>query len=99
MARYMCEHTLRPGSMTRDQVCQVAEASQHAGEVRGYRSFLNLTEGKVFCILEAPNREAVAQWFKTMNLPYDSITQVELEGERGTIQDVSNIEHDVLVGI
>jgi hypothetical protein len=35
--------------------------------------------------MEAPSEEALAAWFQTMRMPYDDITPVELEGERGEI--------------
>ncbi len=54
----------------------------------GYRSFVNLSEGKAFCILETSDKNTVANWFQKMGMPYDNITQVELEGERGTIEEV-----------
>ena len=52
-----------------------------------YRSFLNLAEGRVLCVMEAPNQDALAAWFKKMNMPCDYITPVELEGERGTVKN------------
>ncbi len=89
MAKFMASHSLPPGAINRDQVCQIADAAQHDSAVRGYRSFLNLSEGKCFCILEANDAEAVVAWFQKMGLPYDFVVPVELEGERGTIQDVA----------
>jgi hypothetical protein len=85
--KYMATHHVEPGAFTRDQVCELADAAQHEDHVTGYRSFLNLTEGKVICVLEAESADAVAAWFKKMGLPYDDITLVELEGERGAIHD------------
>ena len=37
-------------------------------------------------ILEAPDKESVAAWFQKMGMPTDSITALELEGERGVVQ-------------
>jgi hypothetical protein len=39
------------------------------------------------CVMEAPDKEALADWFKKMNVPCDSITPVEFEGERGVVKD------------
>ena len=88
MHRYMCSHDSGSERFTREQICELAEKAQHSPEVRGYRSFFNLTEGKAFCILEAESPEAVAAWFDELKLPYNDITLVELEGERGVIQEV-----------
>jgi hypothetical protein len=56
---------------------------------RGRRSpaQLNLAEGKVVCVMEAPSQDAIASWFKKMNMPCDDITPVELEGDRGMGED------------
>lgn len=84
----MSIHTLSPEGFTREQLNQFSQAAQQDPTVKGYRSFSNLSEGKVVCILEAPDKEALAAWFQKMELPYDSITQVELEGDLGTIEEV-----------
>ena len=89
MNKYFCTHTFPAGALTHEQVCQVSEASQHETDVRGYRSFFNLTEGKAWCVLEATDREAVVAWFKKLDIPFDSILPVELEGYRGTIEAVT----------
>jgi hypothetical protein len=36
--------------------------------------------------MEAPGKDALAAWFTKMGMPFDSITKVELEGDRGRIQ-------------
>ena len=86
MSKFVSMHIVPPGKFTPDHIKQFAQAAQQDANVKGYRSFSNLSEGKVVCVMEAPTREAVAAWFKKMGLPFDSITQVELEGERGNIQ-------------
>jgi hypothetical protein len=86
MPKFMATHTLPPGGMTEQQVKEFAQAAQQDATVRGYRSFVNLSEGKALCVLEAPDKQAVASWFQKMGMPFDSIHQVELEGDRGTVQ-------------
>ena len=85
MAKFMCTHTLPAGKFSADQIRQFAEAAQQDPTVKGYRSFANLAEGKAVCVMEAANKDQVAAWFTKMGMPYDSITKVELEGERGTV--------------
>lgn len=87
MPKFMSSHSMPAGAMKREQVDQMAQAAQSDATVRPYRSFLNLAEGKVFCVMEAPNKEALAAWFKKMSMPCDYITQVELEGEKGTVKN------------
>jgi len=89
MDKFLCLHTVPRGAMTTEQVCQLTDAAQHDEKIRGYRSFINLTEGKACCIIEADDREAIAAWFDKMQVPYDSIVPVELEGDRGVVQDLT----------
>ncbi len=97
MRKFMGTHTLPAGAMTRDQICEVAEAAQHDDTVRGYRSFINLSEGKACCVLEAEDRQAIAAWFEKMGLPYDAIVEVEYEGDRGEIHDLK--EEPAVAGV
>ena len=86
MPKFMGIHTLPPARLTAEQVRQLAQAAQQDPVVKGYRSFCSLAEGKAVCILEAPDKESVAAWFQKMGMPTDSITALELEGERGVVQ-------------
>jgi hypothetical protein len=87
MAKFMSSHTMPAGALQREQVNQLAQAAQNDPVVRPYRSFLNLAEGNVFCVMEAPSKEALAAWFQKMRMPCDYITSVELEGERGMVKE------------
>ena len=82
----MSIHTVPVGNFSPDQIRQFAQAAQNDTTVKGYRSFANLSEGTILCVMEANGKEAVTAWFKKMGMPYDSIAKVELEGERGNIQ-------------
>ena len=86
MSKFMAFHTMPPGSVNQQQMNQLAQAGQQDPVVHGYRSFANLSEGKVVCIMEAPRKEDVASWFKKMQVPCDSITQMEFEGDRGNVR-------------
>ncbi len=86
MAKFMSSHTMPAGSLKREQVDQIAQAAQHDETIRPYRSFLNLSVGKVFCVMEAPSEDALAAWFQKMEIPFDYITPVELEGEEGVVK-------------
>jgi hypothetical protein len=46
-----------------------------------------LSDGKILCVMEAPNTQALAAWFEKTKVPCDGITAVELEGERGVVKD------------
>lgn len=86
MKKYMSSHTLPARTITRDQIDQMAQAARLDPVVQPYRSFLNLSEGKIVCIMEAPNASALAAWFQKMHMPCDSITPVEFEGDRGLVK-------------
>lgn len=86
MAKFMCTHSIPPGKFSADQLRQFAQAAQSDPNVKGYRSFANLAEGKAVCVMEAPSKDALASWFTKMGMPFDTITRVELEGERGNVQ-------------
>jgi hypothetical protein len=88
MRKYLCMHTLPAGELSYEQVCQVGEALQHDPNVHGYRSFINASEGKACCILEANDRDAIAACFQKFQIPFDSIVPVEFEGDRGVIEDM-----------
>jgi hypothetical protein len=86
MPKFMSSHTVPAGAMKREQVDQMAQAAQNDPTVKPYRSFLNLAEGRIMCVMEAPSKEALAGWFKKMNVPCDFITAVELEGQQGSVR-------------
>jgi len=87
MTKFLSSHTMPAGALKREQVDQLAQAAQNDPVVKPYRSFLNLQEGRVVCVMEAPNQEALSAWFQKMNMPCDYISPVELEGERGTVKN------------
>lgn len=86
MAKFMCTHTFPPGQFSAEQIRELAQAAQEDPIIRGYRAFANTAEGKAICVMEAPTKEAVAAWFTEMGMPFDTITRVELEGDRGNVQ-------------
>jgi len=88
MPKFMSSHTMPAGALQREQVNQLAEAARNDKTVKPYRSFLNLSEGRVFCVMEAPDKQALSAWFQKMKMPCDYITQVELEGDSGAVKNV-----------
>jgi hypothetical protein len=88
MRKFLCTHTLPANAYTFEQICQLSEAAQHESDLRGYRSFFNLSEGKICCVLEAERRESIVAWFKKMGISFDGIYPLEFEGERGVVEDL-----------
>jgi hypothetical protein len=88
MHKFLCTHSLPVDVFTRKQVREMIETSQHEANLRGYRAFINFTEGKACCVIEAENRDTVLAWFSKMRIPFDAIVAVEFESERGVIEDL-----------
>jgi hypothetical protein len=83
----MSSHAVPPGAMKREQVNKLAEAAKSDPVIKPYRSFCNLAEGKIICVMEAPTKQALAAWFEKMKVPCDYIAPLELEGERGVVKE------------
>ena len=82
--KYMVYHPLEPG-MTIEDFKRISESLPKDSDVRGIRSFFNLSESKGVCILEAPSKDRLADWLRSNNLTYDTILEVELEAENGRV--------------
>jgi hypothetical protein len=87
MQQFLCIHTVPANTISRAQLERFAETAQHDPDVRGYRSFMSPSKGKLVCIMDAPDEAVVASWFHKMGMPVDSITRLEFEGERGVIRE------------
>jgi hypothetical protein len=84
--RFLATHSLPPNSIKPEQLQQVAQALQTDPQCRGIRSFGSLSEGRIACVIEAPDKRTLQAFFQRMMLPYDSIVAVEFEGDRGTVR-------------
>lgn len=89
MPKFLSIHTLPPGEFSPARIEEIAHAGQTDPLVRGYRSFHSLTEGRIAWILEAPDKQAVIDWCRRMDLPLDGVTELELEGHVGVIRDAT----------
>ncbi len=47
------------------------------------KSYISVSEGKLYCEYEAPNPEALIEHGKRANIPVDKITLIEMEIEPG----------------
>lgn len=74
MARFLDTHTV-PG-VGREAILQACKAMRAAPGVTFVACHYDLGDGKVFCVTEAANEEAVRQAHVNISLPYDSIRQV-----------------------
>ena len=88
MPRYMGIHTFPKNAFSFDQVCQSGAAAQQDAKVKGHRSFVSPAEGKAVCIMDAADKQAVADWFRKMNMPTDLIVEVAIEGEGGHMEQL-----------
>ncbi len=85
MPKFMVIQSMAHEAMSREQVTRLEEAIQDSSEVGGYRSFYSLAEGRAVSILEAPDKEVLADWFERNEVPYESISALELEGHHKVI--------------
>ena len=79
---------LEPGSLDSGRIEAIAAAAQSDPDVRGYRSFHSLSEGRIVWLLEAENRDLVQAWAERNHLPVAGLTELELEGHVGAIRPV-----------
>lgn len=89
MPKFMCIHTMPPNSMTFQQVQELAERVRRDPVVEGHRSAGNLSEGRIVCILESPTKQDLVNFFRKNNMPFDSISEVEFEGEGGVVTQIA----------
>jgi hypothetical protein len=85
--RFMVIHPL-PTGLTRLDVEKMSSTFKKDPEVKGYRSFFNLSLGKGVCVIDSPTEDRLIKWLTLNKLPYDSITPVELEGDHGTFTEL-----------
>jgi hypothetical protein len=88
--KFIVTHPL-PKGLSRTDLETMIKSIRQDPEVRGYRSFLSLSEGKGFCVFEAPDRTCLENWLTNNNLHYDSITEIELEGYRGEWVEIEKL--------
>ena len=89
--KFMVSHDM-PKGISKEDVIQKMRAGQSDPEIRGYRSFLNLTEGRGFCVFDAPDERRLVDWLNKNKMSYEDIMAVELEGEHGELVDVKEPE-------
>ena len=85
MSKFLCIHTVPAKGVTIQQVQQISHAAQIDKVVKGQQSFGSLADGKIACVFEAPSKQDVAAFFKSKNMPVDSIVQMDFEGHSGNV--------------
>lgn len=77
MQRFLAVHTL-PG-ITEEQI--TALVKNHPPFPTGVVcrwTYVNFEEGKGFCDWIAPNKEAILEWLRAVNMPYDALYPVRM---------------------
>jgi hypothetical protein len=87
MPRFIAIHTVGPNVVTRQVVEESAAHAKRQREITSYRSFINMTEGRAACIIDAPGRAWLENYFNSIQLPFDSIFEVEIESLDGHVQE------------
>jgi hypothetical protein len=88
MKRFLVFHKVPSEMLTPEKIKEMGSAMRDDPEIKGYRSFINATEGRGVCVFDAPDSDALGRWLSNLGLPYDSIMEVEIEGERGQFTDL-----------
>lgn len=88
MKRFLVLHKLPPEMLSLEKLKEMGSAMRDDPDVKGYRSFLNLTEGRGACVFEAPDADTLGKYLSSASLPYESILEVEIEGEGGEFTDL-----------
>jgi hypothetical protein len=77
MAKFLAVHTLQ---MTQEQFMSMGQEAMHKIP-KGFTyklTYCAFDEHKFFCEWDAPSKEALAQGFKTLNMPVDFIYPVKV---------------------
>ncbi len=77
MAKFMAVHTM---PLTKEQTLAMAKQG-HATMPEGLvwkQTYCDFANQKFFCDWEAPNKEALEQYFKTVKMPFDAVYPVEI---------------------
>ncbi|HVT80962.1 MAG TPA: hypothetical protein VHM90_09915 [Phycisphaerae bacterium] len=86
MPRYFALHSIGPNVVTRQMVEDAGAHARLQNEIPGYRSFINMSEGHAACVIDAPSKEWLLEYFKSLNLPVNALFEIEIETLNGTTQ-------------
>ena len=76
MPRFMAVHT---APLKEEQISEVMERmSDIPPGITFNLTYCDFDDGKFFCDWEGPNKEAIEQIFKSINMPYDAVYPVRL---------------------
>lgn len=77
MPKFIAVHTL---PQTEAEIMEVVKSlpQQIPAGITWKQTYCDFDEHKFFCEWEAPNKAAIEQVFKTVNMPYDAIYQVRV---------------------
>src|SRR4051794_37732650 len=86
MPRYFALHTVGPNVVDRKMVEASGTHAKEQKDIGCYRSFINMTEGHAACIIDAPSKKWLERYFKSINLPFELLCEVEIETLDGDTQ-------------
>ena len=88
--RFLVAHSLEAG-ISRDKAVEMLRSVATDPDIRSYRSFLNLADGKGICLFDAPDRDRLIRWLDDNKLPYDYVWTVDFEAEHGEMIDITMV--------
>jgi hypothetical protein len=76
MPRFIASHTMQ---MTEEQVISMRKNTPAPPKGLSWNlSYFDFKDGKVFCEWQAPNKETIEEYFKTIKMPFDAVYPVRL---------------------
>jgi uncharacterized protein DUF4242 len=75
MPRFLDAHPM--GQTTEEQIRQASNAPVDASGVKTVNILYNKDENKLFCLTDAPNKEAVNKHHKDLGMTCDWVTEVK----------------------
>jgi len=85
--RFLVEHPMEAGC-TRESVEEMRRNATVDPDIKWYRTFLNLGEGRGVCLFDAPDRDRLIKWLGDNDMRYDRLYPIELEYAGGEIVEL-----------
>jgi hypothetical protein len=87
--RFVCEHQVVPG-LDIDRIKNMHKTKRQ--DIKVLYSFSNLEERCMYTVLESHDRLHVEAFFSDMRIPWDSILEVDVQGEgREEVKDLRGV--------
>src|SRR3954464_12931315 len=87
MPRFFALHNDGPDVVNRKMVEDSGSHAKEQREITSYRSFINMAGGHAACVIDAPSKAWLEDYFKAIQLPVAALFEVEIETLDGETRD------------